>query len=83
MDLFFFSDSFDDCEYSSQKVYDTLIKAYFVVNKEKSVWVPQKCLEWLRFSWNMKERLSSVKVEKLVFMINQIVDNDYWVTARF
>lgn len=46
-DGFGFSDSFANCEYSSLKVYNTLIKAGFVVNTEKSVWVPQKCLEWL------------------------------------
>lgn len=27
--------------------------------------------------------LPSVKVEKLLFMINNIVDNDFWVTARY
>lgn len=50
------------------------------------MWVPQKCLEWLGFTWNMEEgclELPSVKVEKLLFMINNIVDNDFWVTARY
>lgn len=36
-DGFGFSDSFANCEYSSLKVYNTLIKAGFVVNTEKSV----------------------------------------------
>lgn len=85
-DGFGFSDSFANCEYSSLKVYTTLIKTGFVVNTEKSVWIPQKCLEWLGFTWNMGEvclELPSVKVEKLLFMINNIVDNDFWVTARY
>lgn len=85
-DGFGFSDSFANCEYSSLKVYTTLNKTGFVVNTEKSVWIPQKCLEWLGFTWNMEEvclELPSVKVEKLLFMINNIVDNDFWVTARY
>lgn len=48
--------------------------------------MPQKCLEWLGFIWNMEEgclELPSVKVEILLFMINNIVDNDFWVTARY
>lgn len=63
-----------------------MIKAGFVVNTEKFVWVPQKCLEWLGFIWNKEEgclELPSVKVEKLLFMINNILDNDFWVTARY
>lgn len=79
-DGFGFSDSFANCEYSSLKVYNTLIKAGFVVNTEKSVWVPQKCLEGLGFTWNMEDgclELPSVNVEKLLFMINNIVDNDF------
>lgn len=63
-----------------------MIKSGFVVNTEKSVWVPQKCLEWLGFTWNMEEgclELPRVKVEKLLLMINNIVDNDFWVTARY
>lgn len=85
-DGFGFSNSFANCEYSSLKVYNTLIKSGFVVNTEKSVWVPQKCLEWLGFTWNMEEgclELPRVKVEKLLLMINNIVDNDFWVTARY
>lgn len=85
-DGFCFSDSFANCEIYSLKVYNTLIKAGFVVNTEKFVWVPQKCLEWLGFTWNMEEgclELPSVKVEKLSFMINNIVDNDFWVAATY
>lgn len=58
----------------------TIHRAGFVVNTKKSVWMPQKCLEWLGFIWNMEEgclELPSVKVEILLFMINNIVDNDF------
>lgn len=39
-DGFGFSGSFANCGIYFLKVYNTLIKAGFVVNTEKSVWVP-------------------------------------------
>ena len=48
-----FADSEESCNYMSGKVLTDLLSAGFLSNYEKSVWKPQRSLEWLGFVWNL------------------------------
>jgi len=43
------------CIYESKFVKQSLIDAGFLINKEKSVFDPVQCLEWLGIIWNSTE----------------------------
>ena len=44
-----FADSEESCNYMSGKVLTDLLSVGFLPNYEKSVWKPQRSLEWLGF----------------------------------
>ena len=41
-----------DCMKNSECVKNDLKSSGFIVNQEKSVWVPTQCIEWLGLVWN-------------------------------
>lgn len=51
-DGFWLAKSYTLCEHMSTSVHSDLLKAGFLPNYEKSVWVPCQKLEWLGFIWN-------------------------------
>lgn len=48
-DRFCFADNYSNCLQASNFIKDTLVKAGFVVNEEKSLWAPVQSLDWLGF----------------------------------
>lgn len=82
---FFFADNYSNCLQASNFVKDTLVKAGFVVNEEKSLWAPVQSLDWLGFRWNLvKGTLESQesKLEDLMTMITNLENLDFFVSAR-
>jgi hypothetical protein len=62
-----------------------LIKAGFIINEEKSIWVPCPVLEWLGFLWNPEEGYIDTplrKRQKLVYLLSQALSGNYNFTPR-
>ena len=60
--------------------------AGFVVNLEKSVWVPCSVLEWLGYLWNMQSGTVSMPTRKIVSfkdMVKSTLQNKEQISARF
>ena len=69
---------------ASAQVRDDLEKAGFIVNTEKSSWVPSQIIDWLGFRIDLAEGMFSVppeKLEALKAMVNHIIVTPE-VTAR-
>ena len=57
----------------------------FLPNYEKSVWKPQRSLEWLGFVWNLDKGMLSVpdlKMHNILKYLQLVVDNINQLTAR-
>lgn len=73
------------CKIISDKVRADLIKAGFVLNHEKCIWVPRLNVEWLGFIWNMEKgsiELSPKKLSKLINLIESVLYFRKRCTAR-
>lgn len=69
----------------SGKVLTDLLSAGFLPNYEKSVWKPQRSLEWLGFVWNLNKGILSVpylKMHNILKYLQLVVDNVNQLTAR-
>lgn len=60
------------CEKNSAIVLDTLVKAGFMVNVEKSMWNPVQSLEWLGFVWSSGDFSLRVPVRRLKDLTDSI-----------
>ena len=68
----------------SHKVKSTLHKAGFLLNTEKSVWVPVKNLDWLGLTLDMKLgtlKITEKRISNITSKINNILNNTY-LSAR-
>ena len=77
-------DSESVCSKISAEIQSDLYKAGFLVNQEKSIWIPVQRLEWLGFEWNLSVGYIGIpkhKLENLRVKINTI-KNKKSVSAR-
>ena len=80
-----FADYEESCNYMSGKVLTDLLSVGFLPNYEKSVWKPQRSLEWLGFVWNLDKDILSVpdlKMHNILKYLQLVVDNINQLTAR-
>ena len=80
------TDSVEKCQKVSDRVHRDLQLAGFVVNLEKSVWVPCSVLEWLGYLWNMQSGTVSMPTRKIVSfkgMVKSTLQNKEHISARF
>ena len=62
----------------SMKVRADLLRLGFLIAEEKSEWEPKQEIEWLGFTWFMKEgvlRVSEKRIQKLLYSINTILES--------
>lgn len=77
--------TFDLTEQDSRFVQETLFKSGFVVNVEKSVFVPTQNLEWLGFVWDLKEGRLGIplrRIESAKSALNGLIDGYPYSSAR-
>ena len=80
------TDSVENCKFVSDSVHNDLKLAGFVVNLEKSVWVPCSVLEWLGYTWNMQLGTVTMPTRKVIAfkdMIKVALQKKEQISARF
>ena len=65
-DGWLFHKTYLGCLNLGQKIKSDLKRAGFLVNHEKSVWVPTQCLEWLGLLWNTKNGTMQIPERRLI-----------------
>ena len=63
------------CKQNSDRIKGDLEAAGFVVNKEKSIWEPTQCIEWLGLIWDTKTGTLSIpdrRIESALFSIENV-----------
>ena len=71
-----FEGSWEKASFAAHHMYGDLCAAGFVVNKEKSLWEPTQCLEWLGLVWNAKEgnlMIKQKRVDKALILIDKAI----------
>ena len=66
-------------------ILDMLRKAGFVVNLEKSVFIPTQCLEWLGLVWDLKSgvlRVSDKRIQNTFNLLHELQGSMPFVSAR-
>jgi hypothetical protein len=79
------SDSISDCKNMSTFIQNTLEKAGFQINFEKSVFHPSQTLEWLGLIWNSEEYSLSIpcrRIDDLKISLEFVLKTMPNVTAR-
>ena len=77
-------DHFEKCSKMSRTIVQNLLDAGFVPNYEKSIFNPTQILDWLGFTWNLKDGVIEVprqKIDKIKSNISAILNINY-ATAR-
>ena len=64
-------DSYERCQFMSNQLLTTLLRAGFLPNYDKSIFVPTHILDWLGFTWKLKDGIHEVPSKK----INKIHDS--------
>lgn len=77
-------DNLERCQIMSDSILNTLLSAGFLPNYDKSIFTPVQSLEWLGFTWNLKDGVLEVPLKKLVKTRDKIssVLRDKSTTAR-
>ena len=65
-DGWLFHKTYLGCLNLGKKIKSDLKRAGFLVNHEKSVWVPTQCLEWLGLLWNTKNGTMQIPERRLI-----------------
>ena len=84
-DGFGMSDSFEECQKDSFFVKQSLVDAGFLINEEKSIFVPTQKLEWLGILWDSQLFSHSIldrRISDLLCSITHIIDFFPVFTAR-
>ena len=77
--------SFVKCRSDAEFVKDSLVKAGFFINQEKSIWDPQMFLEWTGLVWNGHEYHISIpqrRINDLFAEISRVSNHLPCCTAR-
>jgi hypothetical protein len=61
-----YEQSIDKAQYASHHMQGDLCAAGFVINEEKSIWVPTQTIEWLGIIWDAKSGLISIRQKREV-----------------
>lgn len=84
-DGFSIAETFPACMSNSNFVKSSLIRAGFIPNEEKSVWIPCQICEWLGIILNTREgalRLPEKRIVSLISSVNEAISSFPFVTAR-
>ena len=74
-----------NCKAGSEFVFNDLMLCHILPNVEKSCWEPQKCLDWLGYTWDLNDyvvRASTQRTRNLIHRINNLKNCLPIVTAR-
>ena len=58
-------DTFENCQRIARVMQNDLFDAGFLVNQEKSQWGPTQILDWLGFTWNLRDGIIDIPKHKL------------------
>ena len=75
----------DRCAHDAHFVKDTLTKAGFIINEEKSIFKPCKIIEWLGLVWNSDDfsiSVSDKRIQSTKEAILNVLENFPRVSAR-
>ena len=78
-------DTFDKCTKQAKQVKCDIQAAGFIINNDKSVWVPCQGLGWLGSFWNLIRGVIEIPEARLIEVesaISDILDRLYGVSAR-
>ena len=78
-------DTYEKCANQAEQVKSDLQAAGFIVNDEKSVWVPCQGLVWLGLFWNLIKGVLEIPEDRLLkveYAISGILNRLYGVSAR-
>ena len=78
-------DTFEKCVDQAKQVKTDLQSAGFIINNDKSVWVPCQCLVWLGLLWNLIKGVLEIPETRLLKVENailNILNSLYGVSAR-
>ena len=76
---------FDICLSQAKQVHSDLISAGFIINEEKSTWIPCQGLVWLGLHWNLADgnlEIPEKRINKVVVLIRNIWCRMFGVSAR-
>ena len=57
----------------SDTILNTLLAAGFLPNYDKSIFTPVQSIDWLGFSWNLKDGVLEVPLKKMIKMRDKLV----------
>ncbi|XP_052270084.1 uncharacterized protein LOC127871322 [Dreissena polymorpha] len=66
-------------------ILETLQRAGFVLNMEKSIFIPVQCLEWVGFVWDLKcgvIRIPERRIQNTLECLNKVQSSLDYITAR-
>lgn len=69
----------------AQFVFDTLQKAGFIINTEKSIFIPTQCLEWVGFIWDLSTgclKIPERRIKNTLSCIELVKNSKFSVSAR-
>ena len=78
-------DTYEKCANQAEQVKSALQAAGFIINDEKSVWVPCQGLVWLGLLWNLIKGVLEIPEDRLLkveYAISDILNRLYGVSAR-
>ena len=76
--------NFDVCLSQAKQVQSDLISSGFIINEEKSTWVPCHSLVWLGLYWNLAEgnlEIPEKRINKVIVLIRNIWCRMFGVSA--
>ena len=80
-----FAQSYSACTDVSELIQDTLSRTGFVVNMEKSIFSPVKCIEWLGIIWDSESFSISIparRIEDALASLQRVISRFPRVSAR-
>lgn len=73
-DGWFISDTFENCQSDSDFLLDSISRAGFLLNTEKSIFDPIQSLEWLGLIWNSRDFTLSIPDRRVSDLLDVITD---------
>ena len=65
-------DNLERCQIMSDKILNTLLAAGFLSNYDKSIFTPVQSIDWLGFTWNLKDGVLEVPLKKMIKLRDKI-----------